>query len=153
MAEEKGLDSLIVWQKAMDFSVYVQKQILPSFPMDEKWALSMQVRRSIQSIPANIAEGYGRYYYQEGVRFCNIARGSLEEAFTQISLAHMLGYITKNIFDKLNGEIIELRRLLNGYISFLKKSKRGENEPGSTHGVHEDPVQYPIDPNYNESDS
>ena len=107
---------------------------------------------STQSIPANIAEGYGRFYYQEGVRFCYIARGSLEEAFTQISLAHKLGYVTQNIFDECNGDIIELRRLINGYISYFKKSKRGENEPGSIHAVHEDPTQYQIDPDYNESE-
>ncbi len=153
MTEEKGLETLKIWQRAIAFALNVQQQILPLFPLEEKWALAAQLRRAVQSIPANIAEGYGRYYYQEGVRFCYVARGSLEETFSQISLAHKLGYMSPDTFDEFNGEIQELRRLLNGYINFLKKSKRGENEPGSIHAVHEDPTQYLIDPDYNESDT
>ncbi len=153
MAEEKGLETLKVWQRAMSFALNVQQQILPLFPIEEKWALAAQMRRSAQSIPANIAEGYGRYYYQEGVRFCYVARGSLEETFSHISLAHKLGYMSPDTFDKLNQEIQELRRILNGYISFLRKSKRGENEPGSILGIQEEPVPYPIDPDHNESNT
>jgi four helix bundle protein len=153
MVDEKGLETLQVWKRALAFAVNIQQQVLPLFPVEEKWVLATQLRRAVQSIAANIAEGYGRFYYQEGVRFCYIARGSLEETFTQISLAHKLGNISPDTFNEFNGEIQELRRLLNGYISFLKKSKRGENEPGSIHGVHEDPTHYLIDPDYNKSDS
>lgn len=142
MAEEKGIETLQVWQKAMAFATNVQQEILPALPAEEKWALAAQLRRSTQSIPANIAEGYGRYYYQEGVRFCYLARGSLEESFTQISLAHKLGYISQNTFNIVNAEIHEIRRLLNGYINFLKKSKRGDNEPGSVHRIQEDTSLY-----------
>jgi four helix bundle protein len=78
MAEEKGLETLQVWQKAMALAVKVQQEILPLLPPEEKWAMAAQLRRSVQSIPGNIAEGYGRYYFQESVRFCYIARGSLE---------------------------------------------------------------------------
>jgi four helix bundle protein len=145
MSEEKGLDTLQVWQRAMTFAIKVQQQILPLFPVDEKWALVTQLRRSVQSIPGNIAEGYGRYYYQESVRFCYIARGSLEESYTYLSLGNKLGYISENIFHPLTMDITDLRRLLNGYINFLKKSKRGENEPGSTHQTHEDSELYITD--------
>jgi len=146
MAEDIGLETLLVWQKAMTFVINVHQQILPSLPLDEKWSLTSQLRRSVQSIPANIAEGYGRYYYQEGIRFCYVARGSLEESFTQISLAHKLGYISQDIFNKFSGDMLDIRRLLNGYIIFLKKSKRGENEPGSTHRIQDDSIQYILDP-------
>ncbi len=78
MAEEKGLETLQVWQKAVTFAIKVQREILPLFPPEEKWAMAQQLRRSVQSIPGNIAEGYGRYYYQESIQFCYIARGSLE---------------------------------------------------------------------------
>ena len=71
-----GIESLEIWQMAIRFSVDVCKLILPKFPPEEKWGLTSQLRRSVQSIPANIAEGYGRYYYTETVRFCYIARGS-----------------------------------------------------------------------------
>jgi four helix bundle protein len=142
MSEGKGLESLQVWQRMMAFTVKVQSEILPTFPPEEKWSLVSQLRRAVQSIPGNIAEGYGRYYYQESIHFCYIARGSLEESYTYILLAQQLGYIPQNIFNQLNNEIIEIRRMLNGYVSFLKKSKRGENEPGSSHLVHEDLFEY-----------
>ncbi len=74
--EGKGLEGLQVWQKALDFAVMICKNQLPSFPSEEKYALIDQLRRAVQSIPSNIAEGFGRYYFQEGIRFCYIARGS-----------------------------------------------------------------------------
>ncbi len=59
------------------------------------------LRRSVQSIPANIAEGYGRFYYQESIRFCYIARGSLEETFNHITLAQQLHYLNDETFQSL----------------------------------------------------
>ena len=75
----KGLERLETWKKSRDFALSVYKEVLPLLPLEEKWGLNQQIRRSAQSVPANIAEGYGRYYYQENVRFCYVARGSLEE--------------------------------------------------------------------------
>jgi len=68
--QDRGLETLQVWQRAMAFAVKVCRQVLPSLPSQEKWSLVNQLRRSVQSIPANIAEGYGRFYYQESIRFC-----------------------------------------------------------------------------------
>jgi four helix bundle protein len=148
MAEsnEKGLESLQVWQRALAFAENIYKLVLPSLPGEEKWGLANQLRRSASSIPANIAEGYGRYYYQDSVRFCYIARGSLEETFSHLTLACNLGYVANDKYLPLLAEIQELRRMLNGYIAFLKRSKRGENEPGSTLPIHEDPAPYFSDP-------
>lgn len=140
MAGEKGIESLQVWQQAIAFVKRVYKDVLPHLPKEEKWAMASQLRRAAQSVPANIAEGYGRFYYQEGVRFFYIARGSTEECFTYLSLAKELGYIPAEEFDKLRGEILELQRLINGYISYLKRSKRGENEPGSQNQAREAPL-------------
>lgn len=148
MAEssDKGLDSLQVWNRALKLVVIITKQVLPMLPDEEKWSLAIQLRRSSQSIPANIAEGYGRYYYQEGIRFCYIARGSLEEAYSQIVLAHQLGYISTNLHSSLLAEIQEVRRMLNGYITFLKRSKRGAKEPGANINIDEAPASYIPDP-------
>jgi len=79
---ENGLGTLKLWQRAVEFAEHIHKMVLPALPVDEKWCLTQQLRRSAQSIPANIAEGYGRFYYQEGIRFCYIARGSLEETYS-----------------------------------------------------------------------
>ena len=148
MAEsnEKGLESLQVWQRALAFAENVYKLVLPSLPVEENWGLASQLRRSASSIPANIAEGYGRDYYQDSVRFCYIARGSLEENFSHLTLACNLGYVANDKYVPLLAEIQELQRMLNGYIAFLKRSKRGENEPGSATSVREDSVPYFIDP-------
>ena len=89
----KGLEGLRVWQKARGLTVLVCKELLLMFPVEEKFALSQQLRRSVQSIPANIAEAHGRYHYQDAIRFCYIARGSLDETLSHLILAHDLGYI------------------------------------------------------------
>lgn len=129
----------------MAFAGRVCRDILPTFPPDEKWSLGNQLRRAVQSIPANIAEGYGRYYYQDAVRFCYIARGSLEESFSHIFLAHNLGYISQDSYESLNREIQEISRMLSGYINFLKNSKRGMGEPGSGLSIKEDASFYNTD--------
>ena len=138
---EMGIQNLKVWQRAISLAACICKQVLPQLPADERWSLSMQLRRAVQSVPANIAEGYGRYYYQESIRFCYIARGSLEETYSHLVLAHQLEYIDDAVFNPISEEITEIRRMLNGYIAHLKRTKRGENEPGSTHRLGE-PLPY-----------
>ena len=128
---ERGLESLQVWRKAQNVAVLVCRDIVTGFPEDEKWSLSSQLRRSVQSIPANIAEGFGRYYFQEGIRYSYIARGSLDETYSHLNLAHRLGYINKDQFESVKTQLQEVRKMLNGYIRFLKESKRGISEPGS----------------------
>jgi four helix bundle protein len=141
---EKGLQNLETWKSALQFAVRVCRDIVPILPEEEKWALASQIRRSVQSVPANIAEGYGRYYYQESVRFSYIARGSLEETKSHLILAHELGYLDQKVIQELLGQADEIHRLLNGYIAFLKRTRQGSNEPGSLqHTIHEslDPYQ------------
>jgi four helix bundle protein len=126
--EKKGLESLLVWQRAIKFAVHVCKTVLPLFPEQEKYSLSSQLRRSVQSIPANIAEGFGRYYYLDAVHFCLIARGSLEESFSHLTLAKELNYLKEDDFHTLKEELGEIRKMLDGYINFLRKRKLGETE-------------------------
>ncbi len=125
-----GLEKLLAWQKARELMVFVHKQIVPALPRDEKWDLADQIRRSSKSAMANIAEGHGRYYYQETVRFCYIARGSLEETFSHLTTARDLDYISAALFGQGNGLVLEALRLLNGYIAFLKRTKQGGDLPG-----------------------
>ena len=149
-----GLEKLDVWCKAQDFSVRIHKEVLPLMPSDEKWALASQIRRSSQSIPANIAEGHGRFYFQDNVRFCYIARGSLEETLSHINYAFKVGYLTDPLYKTLVTDGENLNRLINGYIGFLKKSKQGANEPGANYAVREAPSDYIIEsPEPSSSDS
>jgi four helix bundle protein len=130
MMRKRGLEGLTCWEESKELAVFVCRHLLPLFPLEEKWALASQLRRSIQSIPANIAEAHGRYYYQERVRFGYISRGSLDESYSHIQIAFELGYLDKEQFIEVCVRIRKIRKLLNGYINYIKRSRRGENEPG-----------------------
>jgi len=140
----KSLETLEVWKKARDFSLRVYREILPLLPSEEKWNLNQQLRRSSTSVPANIAEGYGRFYYQEIIRFCYTARGSLEETLSHLVLGFELKYIPKELFDSLEQDGEKLTQLINGYIGYLKRSKQGQNESGANRGVGEDSASYEV---------
>jgi len=138
-----GLDRLEAWKKGESLAVRIYKEVLPLLPPEEKWGLNQQIRRSAQSVPANIAEEYGRYYYQENIRFCYMARGSLEELLSHLVLAHHVGYIPTALFEQLAQQGNELVRLINGYIAYLKRSRTGANEPGVTSAIQENRPVYP----------
>lgn len=141
----KGLEGLEVWQKARELMIVIHKQIVPLLPPEEKWDLAQQIRRSSKSVAANIAEGYGRYYYQDNIRFCYNARGSLDETISHLVAARDLGYISEDLYLEVRALADEVRRMLNGYITYLKRSKQGENEPGSQLATHETRVSYSPD--------
>jgi four helix bundle protein len=133
----KSLETLEVWKKAKEFALRIYQDVLPLLPSEEKWNLNQQLRRASSSVPANIAEGYGRFYYQEIIRFCYIARGSLEESLSHLVLCFELKYLSKEMFESLEQDGEKLTQLINGYIGYLKRSKQGQNEPGSNHAVRE----------------
>lgn len=138
----QGLKRLQVWVRAKDYAGRIYKVVLPLLPADERWNLAQQLRRSSLSISANIAEGYGRFYYQDNVRFCYIARGSLEETLSHLIFAHEADFIPEALFKELEKEGDEIDKMLNGYIGYLKKSRQGEHEPGADRVVREDPEPY-----------
>jgi len=123
---EKGnrsLETLTVWQQSLDYAVDVCQSLIPLLPSEEKWALASQLRRAVQSIPANIAEGYGRYNYQETIHFCYIARGSMAETKTFLIMAHRLGYISDQDSEAYLSRLVALGKMLNGFIGHLRKQK------------------------------
>ncbi len=140
--EEKGFEGLKVWQKAHQLMLDVHKKLIPLLPSEEKWDLASQVRRSSKSIGANIAEGYGRHYYMDNVRFCYNARGSLDETVNHFRDALDLKYCPEALYRELRNQADEIRKLLNGYISWLKTQKTGEKEPGANLYIRENPSEY-----------
>jgi len=76
----KSFEDLECWKAARELRILVSQNILSKFPSDEKYALTSQLKRSSRSVSDNIAEGFGRYHYQENIQFCRIARGSLTES-------------------------------------------------------------------------
>ena len=141
----QGLETLEAWKKSKALAVKVYREILPLLPAEEKWNLNQQIRRSVSSVPANLAEGHGRFYYQENVRFCYVARGSLTETYSHITLAHELGYIPADRYKEVRELVEELARIINGYVAYLKNSKIGANEPGANYFIREGPASYLID--------
>ncbi len=109
----KSHRDLIAWQKAMNLTVEVY-QITKTFPKDELYALTSQIRRCSASIAANIAEGQGRRLSGEFNHFLGNARGSLLELDTHIELAFRVGYITQLQHDNLQEKINEVGRIING---------------------------------------
>jgi four helix bundle protein len=139
-----GFEGLEVWQKAHALMLFVHQRIAPCLPADEKWDLAAQIRRSSKSIGANIAEGHGRFYYQDNVRFCYNARGSLGETIQHLIVARDLNYITDGLYNEGRALADQVYRLLNGYIAYLKQRKIGEYEPGADIVVHEPRAIYEV---------
>ncbi|MFO8235016.1 MAG: four helix bundle protein [Bacteroidales bacterium] len=94
-----------------------------SFPNEEKYRLKDQLLRSSRSITANIAEGHGRYHYQENIQFCRQARGSLSETLEHLICALDEGYIKETLLNEFRNCYDQCLKLLNGYIFYLKKQK------------------------------
>ena len=114
---------LHVWQKSMDFVESVYRHTA-SFPDDERFGLSSQLRRAAVSIPSNIAEGQGRGSDKEFLRFLNIARGSRNEAVTQILLANRLNYLDEKQKSELQALADEVGRLINGLAKRLSANNQ-----------------------------
>jgi four helix bundle protein len=112
----KELDIWIQARKLVKI-VYV---LTKSFPKDEQFALTSQIRRCAVSVPSNIAEGCGRQSNKETIHFLHIARGSLYELETQLILADDLGYISLDILTTLD-EVERVKKLLNGFIKYYKQ--------------------------------
>ena len=106
---------LIVWQKSMALVTEVYS-ITRLFPKEELYGLVSQIRRSAVSIPSNIAEGYGRYSTNDYIRFLQIAIGSLYEFQTQLEIGLNLGYLSKDIYEKVYEQSREIERMLSSLI-------------------------------------
>ncbi|NWG14974.1 MAG: four helix bundle protein [Acidobacteria bacterium] len=109
---------LQVWSKAHEFVLEVYR-FTSSFPKQERYALSLQMRRAAISIPANIAKGFRKRGKADKVRFLNIAEGSIEESRYYLILAQDLGYGSTEVPMQT---LEEVSRLLNGYIKAILAS-------------------------------
>lgn len=116
----KDFRSLQVWKKAHRLTLDVYKATT-SFPKEELYGLTSQIRRSSTSIPTNIAEGCGRNGDAELVRFMSISMGSASELEYQVLLAYDLNFLDEDTYMKLHEKITEVKRMLAGFIKSLKK--------------------------------
>ncbi len=121
MIEKKKIESykdLEVWKKGIRFTIEIY-DITKNFPVNEQFGLTNQIRRAVSSVPANIAEGYGRGSVKNYIQFLKTSRGSLNEVETFLYIGHGLNYLDKSNLDRLIEKTTELGKMLNGLIKKL----------------------------------
>ncbi|TKC13082.1 four helix bundle protein [Pedobacter polaris] len=118
--EKKAYIDLDVWKEARALAndIYVATK---SFPKDEVFGLTSQMRRCAVSIPSNIAEGCGRNYPKDSIQFFFIARGSIYELETQLYISFDQHYIDQLILKSTLVKLETTRKLLNGFIKYYQQ--------------------------------
>ncbi len=106
---------LIVWQKSMDMAEDVYRSTR-TFPVEERYGMTAQLRRAAVSVPSNIAEGQGRRTAGEFRQALSVENGSRCEIETQVDLATRLGYLGPDVSARLMSQAEEVGRLLTGLV-------------------------------------
>ena len=119
--------SLVAWQRADDLFINLHKLTIKSFPPFERYELGSQLRKAAYSVPANIAEGYGRRHRRDRAHFLNIAEASLAEAAYCVHAAWRLGYVDDHSLRELEKELNGVGAPLTGLIRSLETPRPGES--------------------------
>lgn len=134
----RGFEELEVWKEARKLRLEVYG-LTKQLPADEKFVLVPQMRRAALSVTNNIAEGHGRFHYQENAQFLRLARGSLEEVLDDLSVCEDEGYAPAEQLTRLRAQATSVEKLINGYIRYLLNEKAAA-------GLREVPAKYLSDP-------
>ena len=118
-----SFEELEVYKLAREFSCMIGQLIKMLPDEDERYNLKSQMRRAKLSVTNNIAEGFGRYHYQENIQFCRQSRGSICELIDDLNECYANGYIDQNYYDQLKNSAYHLIKVLNGYIASIKRQK------------------------------
>lgn len=121
MSDINSYRDLLVWQQSMDLVVAVY-DCTRDWPKEELYGLTSHTRRASVSVPANIAEGYGRENYGAYINFLKIAQGSLKELETHLLIAERLRFISTEHTEQLLGQAESVGKLLRLLIQKLKAS-------------------------------
>jgi len=116
-------EKLEVWKKSVEFTVEIYK-ITETFPKDERFGLTSQIRRASVSIAANIAEGAARKSSKEFLNFLSMSQGSASEVETEILIAFKLGYCSNVTYAEIMTRLGEIGRMITGLGSHLKSKIR-----------------------------
>jgi four helix bundle protein len=114
---------LVAWQRADDLFIEIHQLTRKTFPPEEKYELSSQLRRAAYSVPANIVEGNARQYTKERFHFLSVASASLAEVGYGLHAAHRLGYLLPARYAELEKKVRQVAAPLNG----LMDRYRGKN--------------------------
>jgi len=135
---------LKVWEKSHALAMEVYR-LTESFPRRDGVALTTQLRRASLSVPANIAEGAGKFSESEFRRFLEIALGSAAETHYHLLVAHDIGILETARYDALAAQIAEVRRMLSGLIKRVKASRTSEAEVMPPFRSDSAPPRQPVD--------
>jgi len=119
----KSFEDLEVWQFCRGLRKRLTK-LVKNLPGEEKFRLADQIIRAASSVTNNLAEGYGRFHYQENIQFCRQSRGSLYELIDHLIICLDDDYINNDEFTKYRDDCIRGIQLMNGYIRYLSKQKK-----------------------------
>jgi len=122
----KAFYQLPIWQNGAKLLEEIYK-ITKIFPLEEKYALTSQLRRSANSIIANIAESHGRFFYKDKVRVLYIARGEVEESRSHLLIACKLNYLTQEKYLEMNQAYNLLSKGINSYIIDLNSKNLNQH--------------------------
>jgi len=117
MRSHKDLE---VWKRSVELVKRIY-DITQSFPKEELYGLTNQIRRSAVSIPSNIAEGAARNHQKEFIQFLYITLGSIAELETQLIISEKLMFVKSNLSHELQKELLELKNMTLGLIKYLKQ--------------------------------
>ena len=118
----KSFEELEVYKAAREFRKRIYR-LIKELPAEEKYNLAGQMRRAALSLTNNLAEGHGRYHFQENIQFCRISRGSLMELIDDLNVCIDEKYFSIDYLEGLKQEAYRINKMLNGYIAYLKKRK------------------------------
>lgn len=118
----KSFEDLECWKACTEVRRFITK-LVKKYPKDEKYSLVDDMKRAARSTTHNVAEGFGRFHFQENVQFCRISRGSLYELIDQLITSLDEGHIAQEEYEKGRDLISKALPLLNGYIKYLSHQK------------------------------
>jgi four helix bundle protein len=121
----RDYQKLDVWKKAHLFTLQVYKEILPIMPVEEKFALTQQIRRAAYSIPLNIVEGSGKNTDKDFVHYLDNALGSTKEIEYAFILLRDLAYVSLEVYEAVNKSVNEIKAMLIAFIKFLRSGGKG----------------------------
>ena len=123
MHDNKTFLELEAWKSCRDLRMTIWN-FCKTLPSTEKFRLADQMIRASRSATANIAEGYGRYNYQENIQYCRMSRGSLQEIRDHLTAALDCEYISTEEYQNIDSLTTTCLKLINGYINYLIRQKK-----------------------------
>lgn len=120
-------EELEAWKAGRELRMFVFREITPILKELKEFSLCDQIKRASRSVTHNIAEGHGRFHFLDNYRFCSQARGSLNEVLDQLITCNDDSLIKDDLYQSGRDHFNKTLRILNGYMSWLKKSAAAKN--------------------------